>query len=363
MGNACAATGEYEKAVEYYQKAHKISPDLKADETEVTAYQWLGYNLLKTGHYQESIKCYTDVVNFATQLGDKKRRLNAYLGLGSAFNNTGDCVTSRKYYLKALAVVSDDKRAEGEIHTNLGHVYYESCMFDSALKSYLKAQEIFNDLGDTQQETNVCLMLAHTLRRLKQHEKAIEYYEKVLSITEERNGVGNEKSVEGIINEWCGYCYRFIPGKHEEAIRFYQRAKEIAKRDNNLYQEYRTNKDIGNILWNTGNLEEAINYHQQALKNAEELRDKHCEGTSYLDLASVCSKEFEYDMARRWYEKALYIFETEHIDPILKEKALVGLGMAWFNLGNSQKAAESIQSAREFAKEGTDKGIFLAINI
>jgi hypothetical protein len=59
----------------------------------------------------------------------------------------------------------------------------------------------------------------------------------------------------------------------------------------------------------------------------------------------------------------LDIAREVHIDPILKEKALVGLGMAWFNLGNSQKAAESIKSAREFAKEGTDKGIFLAINI
>ena len=62
------------------------------------------------------------------------------------------------------------------------------------------------------------------------------------------------------------------------------------------------------------------------------------------------------------YEKALEIAREVNIDPILKEKALVVLGMAWFNLGNSQKAAESIRSAREFAKKGTDKGIFLAMN-
>jgi tetratricopeptide (TPR) repeat protein len=365
LGNAAAANSEYKKAVEYYEKAHKICPDLNADQIEGTAYQWLGYNLLQAGHHQEAIKYYSEVVKYATQVGDKNMKLNAYLGLGSAFNNTGDGMSSRKYYLKALTIakLSPDKRLQGEVHTNLGHVYYQSCMLDAALKSYHKAQEIFADLGEFHENANVCLMLAHTFRQLKEHEKAIEYYKKALRINESRKGEGYGKCLEGIINEWCGYCCRLISGKHEEAITFYFRAKEIAKRNNNLYQEYRTNKAVGNIFWNTDNVEKAKTYHEQALENAKKLHDKHCEGTSYLDLASVYSKEFDYEMARKLYERALCIFGIEHVDYILKEKALVGLGIAWFNLGNTQKATKSIQSAQEVAEAETHKGIFLANNI
>ena len=340
-----------------------MSPDLKADEIEVTAYQWLGYNQLQAGRYQESIKYYSAVVTFAAQLEDKNRKLNAYLGLADAFNNTGDIESSRKYYLKALMTTADDKRLERKIHINLGHAYYKSCMFDAALKSYLKAEELLNDLDESQQEANDYLMVGHTLRQLKQHDKAIEYYGKALSIDKEVNGeeierYRHKKCLKRIINEWCGYCCRFVAGKHEEAITFYEKAKEIAIQDGEKYQEYRTNQAMGNIFCSTGNFEKAKNYHQEALENATELQDKHCEGTSYLDLASVSSKEFDFEMAQKMYEKALYVFETEHYDHILKEKALIGLGIAWFNLGKTQKATETIRRARKVAKDESDKGIF-----
>jgi tetratricopeptide (TPR) repeat protein len=207
-------------------------------------------------------------------------------------------------------------------------------------------------------------MLAHTFRQLEQHEKAVEYYVKALSINKEQKGEGMQKNRDqkSIINEWCGYCCRFIAGKQEEAIRSYERAKEIAKQDGGKYQEYRANQAIGNILWKTDHFK-AKNYYQQALENAKELSDKYCEGTSYLGLAAVGIKEYDYEMARKWYEKALVIFESKHIDHILKGKALAGLGIVWFNLGNDRKSIELFQKARKSANEKTDKGIFLATNV
>ncbi len=204
-------------------------------------------------------------------------------------------------------------------------------------------------------------MLGHTFRKLKQHEKAVESYQKALTINEELKEksvqkVCFEKAQEGSINEWCGHCCRCIAGKHEEAIAFYKKAKEIAKQVGEKYQEYRANQAIGNILCNISNYEKAKKYYQEALENAIELPDKHCEGTSYLDLASVSGKDCEHEMAIKRYEKVLDIFGTELNDHPLKEKALIGLGIAWFNLGNTQKATESIRSARKFAKEETDKG-------
>ncbi len=255
--------------------------------------------------------------------------------------------------------MSEDKRLENETHTNLGHVYYKSFIFDSAIKSYLKAREISLNLGERKEEANACLMLGHTFRQLEQHEKAVESYQKALTINEELKEKGMvcfEKAQEGIINEWCGYCCCYIAGKHEEAMVSYEKAKEIAKQDVRKHQEYRANRAIGNILCNISNYEEAKKYYQEALENAMELRDKHCEGTTYLDLASVSSKDCEYEMAIKWYEKAVDIFETELNDHPLKEKALIGLGIAWFIFGNTQKATESIRSAQTFAKEETDKG-------
>ena len=203
-------------------------------------------------------------------------------------------------------------------------------------------------------------MLGHTYRQLKQHEKAIEYYQKVLSINNEVNSQEiqtnrDQKSLERIVNEWCGYCCSFVAGRHKEAIKFYEKAKGIAKQDGAKYQEYRTNQAIGNIFWNIGDFENAKIYYQGAFENAIELGDKHCEGTSYLNLASVSSKKFDYDTAQKGYENALLIFKTEKSDHIQMEKALIGLGIAWFNLGKTRKATELIQRAREINEEEADK--------
>ena len=364
MGNVYTRTGKYKKAIEYYQKARKIFPGIKTDKAEVTAYQWLGYNHLQTGQYQESVTYYKETLELASQLGDLKNKINAYLGLGSAFSNTGELESARKYFLKALTVAEveeiNDKGLQKEAYTNLGHVYYKNCEYKAAVKSYLKVQEMSHDLGEKKEEWHACLMLGHTFRQLKQHENAIESYRKALGINKELEDEGiqrndSEKDQEGIINEWCGYCCHFI-GQHQEAITFYEKAKEIAKQVGDKYQEYRTNQAIGNTLCNIGNYAKANVNYQEAFRIAVKLGDKHCEGTSCLNLASVCSKDCDYEIAIEWYEKALNVFGTEFDDHILKEKALTGLAIAWFKLGNTRKATESVQRAQKISKEETDKG-------
>ncbi|CAB4034833.1 tetratricopeptide repeat, partial [Paramuricea clavata] len=365
LGNVFTGTSKYKKAIEYYEKARQISPRLKGDEIEVIAYQWLGYNHLQAGQYQDSIEYYNEVVRLALQLGCKTREFNASIGLGSALSHIGDFESSEEYFLKAITVAKqlNHKCLEKEAHTNLGHVQYKSCQFNAAVQSYLKAEEISHDLGDRNEEASACLMLGHIFRQLKKHEKAIKSYKKALSINteikgKEMQGVCFEKALEGIINEWCGYCCLYIAGQRQEAITSYKNAKEIAKQVGEKYQEYRTNQAIANILCNIGNYEKSKEYYQEALTIAVELGDRHCEGTSCLNLATVCGKDCDYEMAIEWYEKALYIVRTHVNDDILKKKALTGLGIAWFKLGDTKKAIEEIQEAQKLTKDSDTGNYF-----
>ena len=109
--------------------------------------------------------------------------------------------------------------------------------------------------------------------------------------------------------------------------------------------------------------QKAKEYHQTANEIATEIGEKHGEGTGYLDLATVYSKECGYETAVEWYEKALGIFEVEANNDLLKEKALTDLGIAQFNLGNIKKATELFQSVRELANEGSSKGNYFHIKI
>jgi tetratricopeptide (TPR) repeat protein len=120
------------------------------------------------------------VIKLASQLGCKTREVNASIGLGSAFSYIGNFESSEEYFLKAITVAKQLKHKfiERVALTNLGHVQYKRYQFDAAVKSYLKAQEIFHDLGDRKEEANACLMLGDTFQQLKQHGNAAESYQK-----------------------------------------------------------------------------------------------------------------------------------------------------------------------------------------
>ena len=106
--------------------------------------------------------------------------------------------------------------------------------------------------------------------------------------------------------------------------------------------------------------EEAIEFYKTALKTAKELEDKEMQatvaqklGTSYVDLASVCYEDFQYETATALYIKASSILEADGND-VQYEKALIGLGVTWSNLRNTEKAIEAIQKVQKIYKEETD---------
>ena len=146
---------EYEKAIKHYQTAREIFPELETNKFEVTAYQWLGYNLLKQGkQYEKSIEYYTEALKLALHLKDDETRVNVYLGLGIAFNYTGDIASSKTYSIKAIALAEqmDDNILQMKAHTNLGNAYYKSREFEAAVRSFNKVDKILQDLHEGKEE-------------------------------------------------------------------------------------------------------------------------------------------------------------------------------------------------------------------
>ncbi len=344
MGNVHTGQFEYKKAIESYKKAREISPDLEVDELEVGVYKWLGDMHLQVGHYQESIEHYSEVVKLASQLGDKKRNVNAYIGMGSAFSKTGDFESSRKYYLEALTVAKQlhDKSFQRVAHVMLGHIYYQSGEFDAALKSYLKAQDI--SLGKREKRSQA---LSHWL--------AEEIYPVLhWRPTDIQNWLHRQMS----LHLWERRVQRnFLD---------YLLPKDICFVLDSRKDEANIHFMLGNTFLQLNQEEKAIESYQQAINISKILKDKELEwivkqklGSLCLTLASVCIKDRDFETAIKWYNKALDVFGSESNNHLLRKQALSGLGLAWFNLGDTAKAVESIQEAQKFAEKETNTGIHL----
>ena len=237
--------------------------------------------------------------------------------------------------------------------TALGYTLFNDGKYEEALEH----SKIFVELTYRPDNGGMKQALAH--KRLGMcyayvgiFEKALTCFNKALEIVSE----SSDKVAGRILHEWGDYCCRFLADQHQETIAFYEKSNEISKQIGDKYQEYRTTQAIGNIHSNTGNYQKATEYYEEALKIAVELRDKHCEGTMCLLLASVFSKDGDFKTAIDWYKKALNIFRTEPKDPLLQEKALTGLGVAWLHLGDYETAITSIKEAQKIAKTKAGTG-------
>ena len=111
---------------------------------------------------------------------------------------------------------------------------------------------------------------------------------------------------------------------------------------------------LGDIFQEMEQYENAIKSYQNALNIGKKSEDEEMQivasqklGRLYLTLASISSKDGDYDKAKKCYQKALIISGTEPIDDQLGEQALIGLEEAWRNLRSKAKATHSSEEPKE----------------
>lgn len=228
------------------------------------------------------------------------------------------------------------------------------------IEAYLKIQQMCNDINAKKDEATILFMLGHTFRQLMQYDKSIEYYQKGLAINERLTNDGMhtnrfDRAEEGSINEWCGYCYDNIDGRHEEALKCYEKAKEISKQLEEKDQEYHLTEAIAKILSNIGEYKKAKKYYQEASEIAWDVGNRHCEARSYLNLATACFNDRDYEMAIKWFDKTLDVAGKEPILPLYNEAA-TALGRRLAPFRNREIEIQSVEDSQPFAAKEMETG-------
>ena len=187
-----------------------------------------------------------------------------------------------------------------------------------------------------------------------------KYFLKALKVAEKIQ----DKVLQKEAHTHLGHVY-YNSSKFDAAAKSFLKAHEISHDLGDKNEEVNIYLLLGDTFLQLRKHEEAIEFFQKAIDISKELESAAIKtraiervGTLYLNLASVCCKDCDYEKAIEWYEKikALNLAGTEFTKSLelLKEKTLTGLGLAWFNLGDIEKATKSIQEAKKFVKKETD---------
>ncbi len=212
MGLVFKGKGEYDHAIEAYQKALKIKEDFRQEygteyiPTVVNTYTNIGaiYNLLEEWefalnyHRMGEALLQTDPEKYAHS------RATIYANLSHTFLQMGDLSQAEIYLEKHHQLIEDlhDPVIEAEYHANFADIQQRKGLFDKAIEHFQQAIQHYQTLEDTWQITSLQFQLGQVYEANQQARQALTIYESALSQAQ-KIGAGPLIS-EGLlrISEW-----------------------------------------------------------------------------------------------------------------------------------------------------------------
>ncbi len=262
MGNAYGELGEYQKAINAYQKAIEIKLDMHE------AYNNMGnaYNELK--EYQKAINACQKAIEI------KPDNHEAYYNMGNAYNKLKEYQKAINAYKKAIEIKHD----KHEAYYNMGNAYGKLGEYQKAINAYKKAIEIKPDMHEAYNN------MGNAYNELKEYQKAINACQKAIEIKPDNH--------EAYYN--MGIAYGKL-GECQKAINAYQKAIEIKPDKHNAYY------NMGIAYGELGEYQKAINAYKKAI---EIKPDNH--GACY-NMGNAYRELKKYQKAINAYQKAIEI--------------------------------------------------------
>ena len=231
-GNILHVLGNYDKAINYYEKALGIQLNKFGEDhpSVATSYNNLGFSCHTKGNYDKAI-----------EYNEKALRIQ----LNKFGEDHPDIATS---------------------YNNLAYTWNRKGIYDKAIEYNEKALKIkLKKLGED--HPNVAISyndLAYTWNRKGNYDKAINYYEKALGIKLKKLGEDHPGVATSYNN--LGLFWK-RKGNYDKAIEYNEKALKIQlnKFDKNHPDIATSYNNLGGIWNHKGNCDKAIEYYEKAL--------------------------------------------------------------------------------------------------
>lgn len=187
-----------------YRERKEAMPLIKAVEKKVDAnqvnlpislgievHELIGNNKMEQGDYEAAIEHFNKAIAKADQLKPEQRNLEQYaehrILVGELYEKVLEPVEAIGKYEKVLAqkteVIQDDESKEIELHFRIGAAYFKRKDFESAIASLSKTLGMIEAKGLTLERKGATLqMLASILLSKRQYAEALNYNSKALAL-------------------------------------------------------------------------------------------------------------------------------------------------------------------------------------
>ncbi|CAF3631419.1 unnamed protein product [Rotaria sp. Silwood1] len=351
--------GEYDKALEYYEKALQIRIQSFPPNHPSLAptYSNIGSVYNDKGEYDKALEYYKKALAIQMKFLSPYHSslLTTYNNIGLVYNHKAEYDKALEYYEKALAIemksLPSYHPSFANTYTNIGLVYNDKGEYDKALEHYKKALEIqMKGLPPYHPSfATTYTNIGSVYNRKCEYNKALEYYEKALEIQIKSLPPYHSLLLTTYSN--IGFVYN-DKGEYDKALEYYEKALEIQIKSLPPYHPSLATiySNIGSVYNDKGEYDKALEYYEKALEiQMKGLPPYHPSlATTYTNIGLVYNKKGEYDKALEYYEKALAIQMNSlpSYHPLLLT-IYTNIGLVYNDKGEYDKALEYYEKALE----------------
>ena len=307
--------GNYDKALEYYEKSEKIIL-AGSDKANLGAiYNNTGEIHRNKGNYDKALEYYKKSEEITLAVGDKAGLGITYNNIGLIYDNKGDYDKALEYYKKDLEITLavGDKAGLAPTYNNIGGIYDSKGDYDKALEYYEKDLEITLAVGDKAGLGIIYSNIGGIYRSKGDYDKALEYYKKSEEII---LAVGNKAGLGTTYNN-IGTIYN-SKGEYDKALEYYKMSEKICKEIGNKADLGPIYNNIGTTYENKGEYDKALEYYKMSEKICKEIGDKAGLGSTYSNISVLYIQIGELEKALKFINEAISIQEKIGRHPKLK---------------------------------------------
>jgi tetratricopeptide (TPR) repeat protein len=226
-GGASYYLGDLDAAVEYYEMALKLVPQIDRPDLELSVLYGLGLTYQAMWQYQTAIKYFQQFLMRSGEQQDWQAQTAALCSLGNIYYALRQYRTAIGYYQKFLSTPPESDRQAREISIlgNLGSAYFKLGDYQAAIDCQQRYLEITRVVGNYEKETNALISLGFAYSAQGLEQTAIEYHQQALNLARQlRSDRLQMSALKGL-----GHGYRELD-QQRMAISCYQQWLEIAQK-------------------------------------------------------------------------------------------------------------------------------------
>ncbi|MFH0930311.1 MAG: sigma 54-interacting transcriptional regulator [Candidatus Zixiibacteriota bacterium] len=348
--------GEFNKALNCYNKSLIIFEELKEENSLATVYTNLGLLSRSKDKAREALKYFEKALYVKQKYGVIADLSFLYNNIALTWENLYEWDKSLEYHLKSyeLKEKMGDQKGLANTLTNLGLVYLRRGALNKSLESHSKALKLFQNLKDKRGVAYSCFNLGEVYLLKEEWPKSKTYLEKSLRLRQElddKSGLADSLSLLGRFNLETG-DFSSASFQLKESLRLYDNLENQKKmvevslsltelglgQDNKTEAEVHLNyaekllKSIedqalkgkfkritGILLKQRGKVEESLREFLEAVEVFKRLKMRYELGIAYLEIGKIKSDLGKFKEAKAYSKEALAIFKDMEIPTKVSE--------------------------------------------